>query len=499
MTSQGHLRRKKVAISGLVEGVGEFNAYLHLDVGLHGKGLVNLAHLSSGHLTPPLTDHVKVGQRLTGLYLGVDRRTGCHEISPLKLRLLQERPLPGLRRCVVKTATEFGAELDSPEGSGHLLGQEQEWSQYQILFRCGVLEAGFTLLLYCSGKIDDAGRTVYRFPRWQIAKDTQTPLHGELIAWRLNALDKKEHALRNILYVHTGSGYLYRVEANDILDLESQFELGQEVTITQGEKVKSGIPMGRLCRTKDDAPSAQLEVGTKVTAKVFKLMGAGGAMVVVSDGVLGFLHGTSVLPSKEPIDSVLKVGDWVEAEVATAPDPEHGRAGLKFVRLVRDSLESTRERNPLIDVRSEKLVGKRGGFRRATAFRQSVLAAYQHTCCACGSNYVVGGITCMEAAHVIPRGQRGADTLANGLCLCPIHHWAFDRGLIMFDEGMRVRVSEVAKHRNADWLTVLDGQEPFFPNGVRVSGDAIDWHRRNVFLKHEAAEMDNSAETDAAD
>lgn len=224
----------------------------------------------------------------------------------------------------------------------------------------------------------------------------------------------------------------------------------------------------------------------RVTGKVIKLVGGGGAFAVVRDGALGFLPTSTVLPGVGRIDSVLRVGDWVEVEVVLAE--ERGkRAQLKFLRLIQDSTESTRERNPLIDLRSARAEGKRGGFRRDAAFRQAVLDAYDHTCCICGSKFVVGIASCMEAAHVIPRSQRGADTLANGLCFCPIHHWAFDRGLLAINEHWQVQVSKAAGTEDEDhWLVPLDGKEAHFPSGVHVSDDAIEWHRRNVFLPDQA-------------
>lgn len=479
--SNGHLRRKKAVISGVVHTVGEFNAYLNLDIGLHGSGLVNIAQLRTEPVESPLSDHVKIGERLSGLYLGIDRRTGYFEISPRKLRLLHEQPARGVRTCVILVATEFGAEIESDGVVGFLASQEGTWSQYQILLRTGVLCAGAELSLYCLGKSDQSGRVVFRFPRWQLGHDSETVICGELIAWRINSVDRKEQALRNILYVHTGSGYLYRVEANDILDAKERFQLGQDIQIIQGDKMQSEIATAKLAGA-SRATAGTLAVSERVPGKIIKLIGAAGGLAVVRDGVLGFLPTNTLLPGSGRIDSVLRVGDWVEAEVVLVEEGGK-RAQLKFLKLLQESKESTRERNPLIDVRSARAEGKRGGFPRDAAFRQDVLEAYDHTCCICGSKFVIGAASCMEAAHVIPRGQRGADTLANGICLCPIHHWAFDRGLLAIDEQWLVWVSKAADADGAGyWLAPLEGKEVCFPCGVHVSEDAIEWHRRNIFL-----------------
>src|SRR5690606_40949427 len=100
--------------------------------------------------------------------------------------------------------------------------------------------------------------------------------------------------------------------------------------------------------------------------------------------------------------------------------------------------------------------GTPGGCGREAAFRTSVLETYKHCCCICGARYSVGGASAMEAAHIIPRGYRGTNALANALCLCPIHHWAFDRGLVTIDGDLVVRVAQsVRDGDDVGWLTSL--------------------------------------------
>ncbi|MCS6861818.1 MAG: DNA methyltransferase [Abditibacteriales bacterium] len=49
----------------------------------------------------------------------------------------------------------------------------------------------------------------------------------------------------------------------------------------------------------------------------------------------------------------------------------------------------------------------------------------------------------VQAAHIIPRGQRGPNHPRNGIALCRIHHWAFDHGVISVDSNdLMVLVAE---------------------------------------------------------
>jgi putative restriction endonuclease len=158
---------------------------------------------------------------------------------------------------------------------------------------------------------------------------------------------------------------------------------------------------------------------------------------------------------------------------------------ISFERVLETSTVSKRQRNALIDVTAERKPAAPGGFARDSVFRLSVLEAYAQTCCFCGRDFSVGDATAMEAAHVIPRGKRGADLVANGLCLCPVHHWAFDRGLWTLDEAKVIKVAARVMHEadsSVGWLVDFHGKSA---HAAKVSSEALDWHRRNVFLDAE--------------
>ncbi len=41
----------------------------------------------------------------------------------------------------------------------------------------------------------------------------------------------------------------------------------------------------------------------------------------------------------------------------------------------------------------------------------------------------------VDAAHILPWREYELDDVCNGLCLCKLHHWAFDEGLIRIDHA----------------------------------------------------------------
>jgi len=67
-------------------------------------------------------------------------------------------------------------------------------------------------------------------------------------------------------------------------------------------------------------------------------------------------------------------------------------------------------------------------------FKQEVRRAYVSTCFICGAYYpktpynTTPGV---DAAHIIPWNEYELDEVFNGLCLCKLHHWAFDEAIVM--------------------------------------------------------------------
>ncbi|WP_244531481.1 HNH endonuclease [Halogranum amylolyticum] len=49
----------------------------------------------------------------------------------------------------------------------------------------------------------------------------------------------------------------------------------------------------------------------------------------------------------------------------------------------------------------------------------------------------------VEAAHIYPRSENGADDPRNGLALCKLHHWAFDSGWLAVSDDYEILVKDV--------------------------------------------------------
>ncbi len=75
--------------------------------------------------------------------------------------------------------------------------------------------------------------------------------------------------------------------------------------------------------------------------------------------------------------------------------------------------------------------------QRDNNFRAKVLRAYNHRCAFSGIQ-----LKLIDAAHIVPVNCDGStDETCNGIAISAIHHKAYDKGLITFDEKYRIIVN----------------------------------------------------------
>jgi putative restriction endonuclease len=76
--------------------------------------------------------------------------------------------------------------------------------------------------------------------------------------------------------------------------------------------------------------------------------------------------------------------------------------------------------------------------KRDPNFRRKVYDAYNNKCAMCGI-----GLELIEAAHIVPHSHElGTDEIDNGISLCALHHTAYDRSLIYFDDKLEILINE---------------------------------------------------------
>lgn len=124
--------------------------------------------------------------------------------------------------------------------------------------------------------------------------------------------------------------------------------------------------------------------------------------------------------------------------------------------------------------------------QRTDAFRLYVRQAYRYSCSVCGVGLRTdSGSFEVEAAHIVPVGVGGADVVANGICMCRTHHWAFDAGIFSISDDYRIVVTDRAKQiLGNEAVLKFEGKKIKLPSSALEypSREALQWHRTNVAL-----------------
>lgn len=143
------------------------------------------------------------------------------------------------------------------------------------------------------------------------------------------------------------------------------------------------------------------------------------------------------------------------------------------------------------DIAAEKVQSLRQSFVRDKAFRHIVSSQYDFVCAVCGFRLKAPrGVFESEAAHIVPKHQRGTDDPRNGLCLCRTCHWSFDEGIIsvsskdlliltasfILEENKDSTSERFSRLQNRRIRKVKD--QRFAP-----SEEALDWHNNQIFLR----------------
>jgi putative restriction endonuclease len=125
---------------------------------------------------------------------------------------------------------------------------------------------------------------------------------------------------------------------------------------------------------------------------------------------------------------------------------------------------------------------------RDQGFRKAIITLYSHRCALCGIRMLTPeGHTIVDAAHVKPWKDSFDDRPTNGMALCKLCHWSFDKGLMSVGKKYEVLVSKlvmVEQNYLGHILTLTDRpiftpeQESFWP-----AQDNLHWHRRNTFRR----------------
>ncbi|MCP4359392.1 MAG: HNH endonuclease [Chloroflexi bacterium] len=124
---------------------------------------------------------------------------------------------------------------------------------------------------------------------------------------------------------------------------------------------------------------------------------------------------------------------------------------------------------------------------RDSSFRRKVLNAYEQRCAVTRIQ-----LRLIDAAHILPVGvENSNDEVANGICLSPTYHRAYDNGLIYLDEDLFMKINP-EKEKELREVGLAGGLEVFkgyLNSRIHLPQDRNQWpamafiHSANKFRK----------------
>ena len=156
-----------------------------------------------------------------------------------------------------------------------------------------------------------------------------------------------------------------------------------------------------------DACAGTGAVGNAAKSAVKQVMNA---LVDTGD----YIYGTDPLPAIELLldPTAVPLPETDDIEVVPADLPELRRREASRMRMAKTRGAS------------------------AARFRKEVQTAYNFRCLVCGlrlpktEHCTTPGV---DAAHIVPWAAYDVDDVRNGICLCKLHHWAFDQQMIVLE------------------------------------------------------------------
>lgn len=101
---------------------------------------------------------------------------------------------------------------------------------------------------------------------------------------------------------------------------------------------------------------------------------------------------------------------------------------------------------------------------RSSVFTRRVKQRYDYRCAACGARrFSPEGNPEVESAHIYPKSEDGPDHIQNGITLCKLHHWAFDRGWFSIDDDLSIIVKENTDQTIPEDIASLRGETILSP------------------------------------
>lgn len=154
---------------------------------------------------------------------------------------------------------------------------------------------------------------------------------------------------------------------------------------------------------------------------------------------------------------------------------EVGDVNARYVKDVEQEVSTIKQQSlgeiPKLTEGTGKKIKEVAERPRSAAFRVSVKKLYKSKCAICGSSLLSpNGKPAVDSAHIYPKEFDGSDDFRNGICLCRLHHWAFDSGWLSIADDYSIIVrKDLPSTEEYDFIRKYEGQEITLPEQMEFA------------------------------
>jgi putative restriction endonuclease len=125
--------------------------------------------------------------------------------------------------------------------------------------------------------------------------------------------------------------------------------------------------------------------------------------------------------------------------------------------------------------------------KRNHLYANNVLTNYRYKCAMCGFTGLFNQAPFgLDAAHIKWHSFGGPDQIDNGIALCKLHHWAFDRGAItILQNSHKITVSPRFIAQDQFSLKLLESIDGSYLGSYKTdppNNHFLAWHNKNIFI-----------------
>ena len=172
----------------------------------------------------------------------------------------------------------------------------------------------------------------------------------------------------------------------------------------------------------------------------------------------------SIRPLMESLQFIRNKTDWgSHLQGSIIPVSEEDFDTIISARGIEEITELSSTQKPsLTEEPSETMVKRK---IRQAGFR-GIRELYEYSCAVCGKRRLDrSGHPEVESAHIYPKEKNGKDDWRNGISLCRLHHWAFEKGLFSIRDDYSIVIEDrIRDDDNYKEIISYEGKKIRLPN-----------------------------------